>query len=86
MVEMAKAGDIAGLRRSRSIPCRHPPGPSPDIVILLSWRWKRRQRHNPRPDDGGLIDAADKVARTIHGMMTGAEGKVVQLPNRKRKT
>ena len=28
--------------------------------------------------------AADKVARTIHGMMTGAEG-VVQLPNRKRK-
>ncbi|MEP9372559.1 tyrosine-type recombinase/integrase [Mesorhizobium sp. KR1-2] len=35
--------------------------------------------------DSVLIAAADKVARTIHGMMTGAEGKVVQLLNRKRK-
>lgn len=35
--------------------------------------------------DSVLIAAADKVARTIHGMMTGAESKVVQLPNRKRK-
>lgn len=35
--------------------------------------------------DSVLIAAADKVARTIHGMMTVAEGKVVQLPNRKRK-
>jgi len=35
--------------------------------------------------DSVLIAAADKVARTIHGMMTGAEGKVVQLPSRKRK-
>jgi integrase len=36
--------------------------------------------------DSVLIAAADKVARTIHGMMTGAEGKVVQLPNRKGRT
>ncbi|ESR25177.1 tyrosine-type recombinase/integrase [Lutibaculum baratangense] len=35
--------------------------------------------------DSVLIAAADKVARTIHGMMTGAEGKVVQLPSRKRR-
>lgn len=35
--------------------------------------------------DSVLIAAADKVARTIHGMMTGTEGKVVQLPSRKRK-
>lgn len=32
--------------------------------------------------DSVLIAAADKVARTIHSMMTGAEGKVVQLPVR----
>jgi len=33
--------------------------------------------------DSVLIAAADKVARTIHGMMTGAECKVVVLPTRK---
>lgn len=32
--------------------------------------------------DSVLIAAADKVARTIHGYMTGAAGKVVRLPTR----
>lgn len=35
--------------------------------------------------DSVLIAAADKVARSIHAMMTGAEAKVVKLPARKRK-
>lgn len=35
--------------------------------------------------DSVLVAAADKVARTIHGQMTGAEGKVVQMPKRKAK-
>lgn len=35
--------------------------------------------------DSVLVAAADKVARSIHAMMTGAEGKVVKLPARKRK-
>lgn len=33
--------------------------------------------------DSVLIAAADKVARAVHGYMTGRVGKVVQLPNRK---
>jgi integrase len=35
--------------------------------------------------DSVLVAAADKVARAIHGQMTGAEGKVVQMPKRKAK-
>lgn len=35
--------------------------------------------------DSVLVAAADKVARSIHAMMTGAESKVVKLPARKRK-
>jgi integrase len=34
--------------------------------------------------DSVLIAAADKVARTIQAQMTGAEGKVVQMPKRAR--
>lgn len=35
--------------------------------------------------DTVLVAAADKVARTIHGHMTGATGKVVQMPGRRAK-
>lgn len=36
--------------------------------------------------DSVLVAAADKVARSVHAQMTGAEGKVVKLPTRKRKS
>jgi len=35
--------------------------------------------------DTVLVAAADKVARAIHAQMTGAEGKVVQMPKRRAK-
>lgn len=35
--------------------------------------------------DTVLVAAADKVARAVHGYMTGAEGKVVQMPKGRRR-
>lgn len=59
----------------------------PTIAAMLGHSSGSVTRRYVHHLDSVLIAAADKVARTIHGYMTGEmEAKVIKLPGRKRRT